>query len=102
MLRKLILPSIAIAGFGFAIFTVVKAREVTPPSKPLVSPPTQPNFRRTIAGSGIIEARLENIPVGSPVPGVVWEVFVKVKDKVKKGDPLFRIDERDLRADLEV
>jgi multidrug resistance efflux pump len=55
-----------------------------------------------IAGSGIIEARLENIPVGSPVPGVVWEVFVKVKDKVKKGDPLFKIDERDLRAELDV
>jgi HlyD family secretion protein len=102
MLRKLILPAVALAGFGFAVFTVVKAREVHPPSRPLISPPIQPKFRRTIAGSGIIEARLENIPVGSPVPGVVWEVYVKVKDKVRKGDPLFRIDERDLRAELEV
>jgi HlyD family secretion protein len=102
MLKKLILPAVAIVGFGFAVFTVVKAREVPPPSKPLIPPPTQPKFRRMIAGSGIIEARLENIPVGSPVPGVVWEVYVKVKDKVKKGDPLFRIDERDLRAELEV
>ncbi|WP_435010652.1 HlyD family secretion protein [Tundrisphaera lichenicola] len=102
MLKKMILPLIAIGGFAFAVFTVVKAREIPPPAKPLVSPPTQPNYRRTIAGSGIIEARLENIPVGSPVPGVVWEVYVKVNDKIKKGDPLFRLDERELRAELEV
>ncbi len=33
---------------------------------------------------------------------MVWEVYVKVKDRVKKGDPLFRIDDRDLKAELEV
>ncbi len=102
MFKKMILPLVAIAGFGFAVKTVLKAREVPPPAKPLMSPPTQSKFKRTIAGSGIIEPRLENIPVGSPVPGVVWEVFVKVGNQVKKGDPLFRIDDRDLRADLEV
>lgn len=102
MLKKLILPAVAVAGFGFAVYAVVKAREVPAASKPLVSPPTQTSYRRKIAGAGIIEARLENIPVGSPVPGVVWEVYVHAKDQVKKGDPLFRIDDRDLRADLEV
>ena len=30
------------------------------------------------------------------MPGVVWEVFVKIGDKVKKGDPLFRLDDREL------
>jgi len=101
-MRKFLLPAIAMLGFGYAVFSVVKAREVAPPSVPLMTPPTQSSFRKTIAGAGIIEARLENIPVGSPAQGVVWELFVKVKDRVKKGDPLFRIDDRDLRAELEV
>ena len=101
-MKNWFLPAVAVAGFGYAVFSVVKAREVSPPSSPLMSPPTQSSFRRTIAGAGIIEARLENIPVGSPVQGVVWEMYVKVKDRVKKGDPLFRIDDRELRAELEV
>ncbi len=101
-MKKLLLPLIAMAGFGFAVYTVVKAREVPPAFRPLITPPTQKKFKKTIAGAGIVEARLENIPVGSPVPGVVFEVYVKVKDRVKKGDPLFRIDDRDLRAELEV
>src|SRR5271167_4242417 len=102
MIKKLLLPLLAITGFGFAVYTVVKAREVPAPAKPQISPPLRPKFQKTIAGAGIIEARLENIPVGSPVPGVVWEVYVKVKNKVKKGDPLFKIDDRDLRAELAV
>lgn len=101
-MKNWLLPAVAGIGFGYALFSVVKAREVAPASRPLMSPPTQTAFARTIAGAGIVEARLENIPVGSPVQGVVWEVFVKVKDRVKKDDPLFRIDDRDLRAELEV
>ncbi len=101
-MKNWLLPAVAGLGFGYALFSVVKAREVAPIAPPLMSPPTQSSFKRTIAGAGIVEARLENIPVGSPVQGVVWEVFVKVKDRVKKGDPLFRIDDRELRAELEV
>ncbi len=103
MISKFLLPLVALAGFGFAAFTIYK-RDNAPPvvAKPLEEPPTQREFKKFIAGAGIVEARLENIPVGSPVPGVVWEVNVKVKDHVKKGDPLFRIDDRDLRAELAV
>src|SRR6202044_2210329 len=96
------LPLVAMTGFGFAVFTVVKAREVPKAPEPRTSPPLRPKLQKTIAGAGIVEARLENIPVGSPVPGVVWELYVKVKDRVKKGDPLFKIDERDLRPELTV
>ena len=101
-MKNWLLPAVAGIGFGYAVFSVVKAREVAPVGAPLMSPPTQTSFQKTIAGAGIIEARLENIPVGSPVQGVVWEVFVKVKDQVKKGDPLFRVDDRELKAELEV
>ena len=50
-----------------------------------------------IAGSGLVEARRENIPIGVNIPGVVTEVHVKKGQKVKAGDPLFRIDDRDYK-----
>jgi multidrug resistance efflux pump len=36
------------------------------------------------------------------VPGVVVEVMVRVGQKVKAGEPLFRLDDRQLKAELEV
>lgn len=101
MLKKMILPLIALGGFGFAVYTIY-AREPIKVSEPLTTPPTQAKYRKFIAGAGIVEARLENIPVGTAVPGVVTEVNVKVKDRVKKGEPLFKIDDRDTLAELAV
>ena len=101
MVTRYVLPLIALAGVTFAIYTVVLARQTPPPSEPIVTPPTRPAIR-SIAGAGLIEARMENIPIGSPVPGVVWEVFVKVGDQVKEGAPLFRLDDRELKAELVV
>ncbi len=101
MLRKLVLPLVAMSGFGFAVYTIY-AREPIKVSEPLTPPPTQSKYRKFIAGAGIVEARLENIPIGAAVPGVVWEVNVKVKDRVKKGDQLFKIDDRDIKAELAV
>jgi multidrug resistance efflux pump len=48
----------------------------------------------------MVEPETENISVGSPLPGVVVEVVAKVGVKVKAGDPLFRLDDRQLRAQL--
>jgi multidrug resistance efflux pump len=56
-----------------------------------------------VAGSGIVEAETENISIGSPLPGVVLEVYVpveKVGQIVKKGDPLFLVDDRAFKAQL--
>ena len=50
----------------------------------------------------MVEPETENISVGTPLPGVVVEVMVKVGQKVKAGDPLFRIDDRDRKAELDV
>ena len=101
MFTKYGLPLLAVFGVSFAVFTVVQARQAPPLSKPLITPPTRPAMK-SIAGAGLIEARMENIPVGAPVPGVVWEVFVKIGDHVKKNDPLFRLDDREVRAELKV
>ena len=74
-----------------------KMPELPPPVQPAENP-----FPNTVAGAGMVEPQTENISVGSPVPGIVVEVPVKVGQKVKAGDPLFRLDDRELKAELAV
>jgi multidrug efflux pump subunit AcrA (membrane-fusion protein) len=101
MIRKYLLPFVAVLGVMLAVYTVVAGQRTTPPAQP-VTQPAQPQFNSYVAGAGIVEASTENIAVGTFVPGVVTEIFVKFGDHVKAGDPLFRIDDRDLRAELVV
>lgn len=57
---------------------------------------------RTIECTGRIEAKRENVQIGTLVAGVVAEVYVERGDAVKKGDPLFRVDDREFRAQLAI
>ena len=50
----------------------------------------------------MVEPETENISIGAPLPGIVVEVMVKVGQRVKAGDPLFRIDDREQKAELTV
>jgi len=101
MVIKYVLPLIALALLAFAVRQVVGTRDeeqdVPPPIEPARSP-----FANTVAGAGIVEAQTENIEVGATMPGLVIEVFVKVHDQVRAGDKLFKLDDRQLQADLEV
>jgi len=58
-------------------------------------------FAHTVAAVGLVEASTENIAVGSHLPGVVEKVYITVGDSVRVGTPLFKIDDRNLRAQLE-
>ena len=102
MFLKYGLPVAAIFGVSFAVFTVLRAQQTPPPSRPMVMPPTRIDNVRSIAGAGIVEAKRENIPIGVNVPGVVTELWVKKGDHVKAGDPLFRVDDRNLKAQIAV
>jgi HlyD family secretion protein len=101
MLTKYLLPLIALAGVVFAVFIVKAGNKPVPASQP-VAQPAQPPFQSYIAGAGLVETSSENIAIGTVVPGVVTDVMVKVGDSVKKGAPLFHIDDRDLRAEMGV
>ena len=101
MFGKIILPLLALAGIGFAIYTVKAGSAEVKPAPPVAQPARGP-FDAYIAGAGIVEASTENRAVGTLVPGVVQEQFVKVGDKVKVGQPLFRIDDRELAAQVAV
>ena len=98
MFTKFGLPIVAIVLIAFAVKYLAQARRRGCPKLP---PPIQPAanpFPNTVAGAGMVEPETENISVGSPVPGVVVEVMVKVGQKVKAGDPLFRLDDRQLQG----
>jgi RND family efflux transporter MFP subunit len=99
MLSKYILPAAALAGVLFAIYFVRAGNKPLPPGQPIAQPAQAP-FNAYIAGAGIVEASTENISVGTQVAGIVTEVLVKVGDQVTRGQPLFRIDDRDLQAEL--
>jgi HlyD family secretion protein len=107
MSRKILLPVVALAMLGFAVFHVVKAQQQPPKATPPIEPSRTP-YHGTIAGGGVVEARSENIAIGSHLSGVIAEVFVKVNQAVygpssmSPGTPLFRLDDRQLQAELHV
>ena len=73
-------------------------REMAPAGDPPVMPPQKP-FPEAVAATGILEALSENVSLGVPLPGLVTEVLVQVNDTVKKGQPLLKLDDRDLLAE---
>jgi multidrug efflux pump subunit AcrA (membrane-fusion protein) len=101
MIRKYLLPVLAIAGLAFAIWTTIQGAKTQPPARPVSDPPRSP-FANKISGSGIVEASTRNISIGSHVPGIVARVFVMVGKRVKAGEPLFVLDDRKQQADLMV
>ncbi|MGD8384822.1 MAG: efflux RND transporter periplasmic adaptor subunit, partial [Lysobacterales bacterium] len=52
------------------------------------------------AAAGLVEGDNGNVNIGSPVAGIVTEVFVRAGDRLRAGEPLFKVDDRDLRAQL--
>src|SRR5688500_4032617 len=99
MLTKYLLPTLAVCGALFAVMFVRAGNKPVPASQPVAEPAMAP-FQAYVAGAGLVEASSENIAVGTPLPGLVTEVMVKVGADVKVGQPLFKLDDRDLRAEM--
>jgi RND family efflux transporter MFP subunit len=100
MIRKYILPALAIIGIGVAVFMVLQGNRTPPVAQPVVQAARAP-FASYIFGPGILEASTENIAIGTPVSGIVTAVYVKWGDQVHTGDPLFKVDSSDLQAQLQ-
>ena len=99
MIRKYVLPLLAVIGVAAAIAMVIQRNRTPPVVQPVTQPANAP-FSSYIFGPGIVEASTENIAVGTPVSGIVTAIYVKWGDRVKRGDPLFKVDTRDLDAQL--
>lgn len=95
--RRSVMPILAIIGVVGGIGYVLRGSSPPPVAQP-AAPPTVAPYQSYIAGSGMLEASTRNIAISTPVGGVIAEVFVNVGDRVRRGQPLFRIDGRDLEA----
>jgi len=96
MLKNLTIAA-ALLGIAAMFLLVARLKKPDPVAPPLVEPATAP-YQTAIGARGIVESLGENVHISPLVSGVVEEVFVKVGDQVKKGDPLFRVDSRAARA----
>jgi multidrug resistance efflux pump len=88
-----------VLALAFSIFSV---RHMTP-AHVAAAPPQDPpasEFQRQVGGVGMVEPSSENISIGVPVSGLITQVRVKPGDVVQRGQALFQLDDRELRAEL--
>ncbi len=101
IMKRYIVPAIAVASLSFAIAWTLAAAPVHKATKP-PSPPPETISGNTVAAVGLVEPESENIAVSCAVPGLVTAVYVNAGDRVRAGQRLFSIDDRDLQAALRV
>ncbi len=89
----LILPMLSLGGLIFASLTVRDLMKDRPEPPPFAVPASSP-YAASLAGAGIIEPSSQFIAVAPFVAGVVHEVAVVPGQSVKRGDVLFREDDR--------
>jgi HlyD family secretion protein len=96
-----VLPLVALGCFAWAVTSVLSSQPRREATEPPVMPP-RTSFAHTIAATGLVEPSSETISVGTHRSGVVEKVFVKLGDEVRLGQPLLKLDTRDLEAELAV
>lgn len=101
MSGKYVLPLLAAIGFA-AVTAAVILGNAAPAFGPEPFPSGQAPYENYVAGTGLIEASTGNIAIGTPVSGIVDAIFVRWGDWVGVGEPLFKLDARDLSAQLQV
>lgn len=102
--RRVVLPLLALAMGGLGFYHVGRESQSAPATAPPEDPARSP-YEASIAASGVVEARTENIALGAALAGLVLEVYVpsdRVGTHVTTGQPLFRVDDRHLKAQLKV
>jgi RND family efflux transporter MFP subunit len=100
MLFKRLSFYLALAGIVGGVFLVRKLQYQAPPPAPYQEPARSP-FEYAVAATGLIEATRENVRIAATRSGLVQKVFVEVGSKVKTGEPLLQLDDRETRARLE-
>ena len=88
---------LALAGIVACVLLVRRLQHQPAAPRPLAEPARSP-FADTVAAAGLIEAARENVKIASPKAALVTRVHGQVGQQVKAGDPLFQLDDREIRA----
>lgn len=101
---RLSLPVLIAAGLLIAVAATLIIRFVsTTNTDPLagitLAPVTRGDLRLTVSATGSVEPN-QTAELSVTLPGRVQEVLVTVGQTVAAGDPLLRLDDRQLRADV--
>ena len=99
MLFKRVSFYLAVAGILGTAMLVHQLHKTPPAPAPLEEPARSP-YANSVAATGIIEASRENVKVAAPKGGLIQKIFVQVGDKVKLGDALLQLDNRETRAQV--
>lgn len=99
MLTKYGPPVLAATALVFAIYSVQHMKPAEVQAAPPLPPPSA-GFQKQVGAVGLVESSSEDISIGVPVPALVLEVLVQPGVRVRRGQPLLRLDDRDLRAEL--
>ncbi len=91
----------SILGILFTFFYILHTDAPLPTTRPLREPLSSP-YPEFIAASGITEANTRNIEIGTNISGLISEVMVSSDGVVKKGDPLFKIDDWEVAEKIKV
>ena len=97
MLRKYLLPILAILGAIYGL-VIVNWSQKSVPTPPILFPPATSPYPHAIAAAGIIEASSQNISIGTPFNEIITKIHVIEGDFAKAGDILFELDVRSLQA----
>ncbi len=103
-LSRQILPIVALVGLVIAAFFIIGGqpdRELTEPDAVPPRAPAELANTARVAGSGIVEPSSEIIQIGSALSGLITDLRVAPGDFVDQGQPLFVVDDRAIRAQLQ-
>lgn len=100
-MKRYIVPIVAILSLTLAVAWALASKPVHKPTVP-PSPPPESTSDNTVAAVGLVEPASENIELSCSVSGMVTGLYVKAGDKVKQGQRLFTVDDRDVAAQLGV
>ena len=104
LIRNIALPTMALGLALFAVYHLLYADQPLPKLDPPGQPPSS-GTAATIAATGIVEPMSENISLGAAQSGIVVEAMYtseQAGQRVRKGEPLLRIDDRSWQAELQV
>lgn len=100
MKRRPIIVIVAAVMFAFACAYVISVHKTVHATTPPIAPAEQ-RAASSVAAVGLVEPESENIALSCAVSGMVTHLYARAGDRVHTGAPLFSVDDRDVRAELE-